>query len=193
VANAKITSKGQITIPRDVRERLGLRPGDDIEFVEESEGYRIQKLVPVTPFKKYRGYLKHLAGQDPDQLVESARGGRGRYQRPARRAHPRRAPHGQESERALAETIGAAALLMSEPVYAELAVQFSDRMDWTASSGTLPSGWCRRAVKCCTRLAEAGANTCGDGWRPGRVRSLAPCRRCSAISAARASSPDSTW
>ena len=73
----KITSKGQVTIPKDVRERLGLRPGDEIEFIEDRSGFRVQKLVPVSPFKKYRGYLKGLTGRDPDELIDSARGGRG--------------------------------------------------------------------------------------------------------------------
>lgn len=73
----KITTKGQVTIPKDVRERLGLRPGDEIEFIEDRSGFRVQKRVPASPFKKYRGYLKRLAGSDPDDLVESARGGRG--------------------------------------------------------------------------------------------------------------------
>ncbi len=73
----KITTKGQVTIPKDVRERLGLRPGDEIEFVEDRSGFRVQKRVPTSPFKKYRGYLKGLAGRDPDEIVESARGGRG--------------------------------------------------------------------------------------------------------------------
>lgn len=77
VPKAKITRKGQVTIPKDVRERLGVRPGDEIEFVEDTMGFRIQKRVAVSPFKKYRGYLKGLAGRDPDELVESARGGRG--------------------------------------------------------------------------------------------------------------------
>jgi hypothetical protein len=39
------------------------------------------------------------------------------------------APHSDESERALGEAVGAGALLISEPVYAELAVHFPDRMD----------------------------------------------------------------
>ena len=78
VARTKITSKGQVTIPKDVRERLGLRPGDEIEFVDDRKGFRVQKRVVASPFRKYRGHLKHLAGRDPDELVESARGGRGR-------------------------------------------------------------------------------------------------------------------
>ena len=51
----KITTKGQVTIPKDVRERLGLRPGDEIEFVEDRSGFRVQKRVAASPFKKYRG------------------------------------------------------------------------------------------------------------------------------------------
>jgi len=77
-ARTKITSKGQVTIPKDVRDRLGLRSGDEIEFVDDGKGFRVQKRVTASPFRKYRGYLKHLAGRDPDELVESARGERGR-------------------------------------------------------------------------------------------------------------------
>lgn len=75
-ARTKVTSKGQVTIPKDVRERLGLRTGDEIEFVDDRQGFRVQKRIAESPFRKYRGYLKHLAGRDPDELVESARGGR---------------------------------------------------------------------------------------------------------------------
>lgn len=32
---ATITSKGQITLPKEVRERYGLKPGDTVEFLEE--------------------------------------------------------------------------------------------------------------------------------------------------------------
>lgn len=46
MAEAKLTSKGQITIPKAVRERMGLRTGDRVEFVEDAPGeFRI---VPVT-------------------------------------------------------------------------------------------------------------------------------------------------
>jgi predicted nucleic acid-binding protein len=39
------------------------------------------------------------------------------------------APHGDESERALAQAVRAGALLISEPVYAELAAHFGDKAD----------------------------------------------------------------
>ena len=39
------------------------------------------------------------------------------------------APHGDESERALAEAVRAGAIVISEPAYAELAAHFADRAD----------------------------------------------------------------
>ncbi len=71
---AKLTSKGQVTIPKGVRERLGLRTGDEVEFVEEAGAVRIAKRVVASPFSKYRGYLKELAGGEPDEIVEQMRG-----------------------------------------------------------------------------------------------------------------------
>lgn len=38
MASAALTSKGQITIPIEVREELGLKAGDRIEFVKGEEG-----------------------------------------------------------------------------------------------------------------------------------------------------------
>jgi len=38
MATAAVTSKGQITIPIEVREELGLKAGDRIEFVKSEEG-----------------------------------------------------------------------------------------------------------------------------------------------------------
>ncbi len=34
-AKATITSKGQITLPKEVRNRFGLKTGDSVEFIEE--------------------------------------------------------------------------------------------------------------------------------------------------------------
>ena len=38
MATAIVTSKGQITIPKSVRERLGVDAGDRVEFVESENG-----------------------------------------------------------------------------------------------------------------------------------------------------------
>lgn len=40
-----MTSKGQVTVPKPVREKLLLRPGDKIDFRLEDDGVH---LVPVT-------------------------------------------------------------------------------------------------------------------------------------------------
>ena len=43
---ATITSKGQVTVPKSIRDRLHLKPGDKIDFVlEEDGGLRV---TPVT-------------------------------------------------------------------------------------------------------------------------------------------------
>jgi antitoxin PrlF len=53
---ATLTSKGQTTIPKDVRERLGLKPGDRIRFMVNPDGS--VALVPVTlSVKQLRGML----------------------------------------------------------------------------------------------------------------------------------------
>lgn len=38
VENAKLTSKGQITIPKDVRKALNLSPGARVSFIVEENG-----------------------------------------------------------------------------------------------------------------------------------------------------------
>lgn len=41
MTSATVTSKGQVTIPADVRARLGLRPGSRLAFVATADGYEI--------------------------------------------------------------------------------------------------------------------------------------------------------
>ena len=43
---ATITSKGQVTVPKIVRDRLHLRPGDKLEFLVDEDG--TLRVVPVT-------------------------------------------------------------------------------------------------------------------------------------------------
>jgi AbrB family looped-hinge helix DNA binding protein len=35
---AKVTSKGQVTLPLKLRDQLGIEPGDRVVFVEQSDG-----------------------------------------------------------------------------------------------------------------------------------------------------------
>jgi AbrB family looped-hinge helix DNA binding protein len=43
MATAAVTSKGQITIPLEVRKKLGLKPGDRVRFIEGKHGEYILK------------------------------------------------------------------------------------------------------------------------------------------------------
>jgi antitoxin PrlF len=54
-AQAKVTSKGQITVPREVRLLMGVRPGDRLLFESDAKGIRVRPLRTSSPFAKYRG------------------------------------------------------------------------------------------------------------------------------------------
>ena len=52
---ARVTSKGQVTIPYEIREALGLRPGDTVEFESGEQGVQMRAGRKESPFTKYRG------------------------------------------------------------------------------------------------------------------------------------------
>ena len=52
---AKITSKGQITVPIEVRRLLGVRAGDRLLFESDSDGVHIRPVRSQGVFEKYRG------------------------------------------------------------------------------------------------------------------------------------------
>lgn len=52
---ARITSKGQITVPLEIRRALGVRPGDKLLFENDGRGVRVRPVRTKSPFEKYRG------------------------------------------------------------------------------------------------------------------------------------------
>ena len=52
---ARITSKGQITVPRDVRRALGVQAGDHLVFECIGQELRVRALKTTSAFSKYRG------------------------------------------------------------------------------------------------------------------------------------------
>lgn len=53
--DAKVTSKGQITVPREIRRKLGVRAGDKLRFEEDATGVRVMAVRKESVFEKYRG------------------------------------------------------------------------------------------------------------------------------------------
>ena len=60
---AKVTSKGQVTIPKQVRDKLGVGPGENVGFDERDGVLVISKVVTKSPFDKWVGRLKNLEGR----------------------------------------------------------------------------------------------------------------------------------
>ena len=52
---AKLTSKGQLTVPNEVRRDLGVRPGDKLLFKKVGTIYHFIPVKKLCPFEKYRG------------------------------------------------------------------------------------------------------------------------------------------
>jgi antitoxin PrlF len=54
----RVTTKGQVTIPKNVRESLGIVPETDVDFQEDNGRFyivKISKNKPTTRFNKLRG------------------------------------------------------------------------------------------------------------------------------------------
>lgn len=63
----RVTTKGQVTIPRGVREALGISPETEIDFVEDSGRFYIVKTnepKPVGKFRKLRGIASSKMSTD---------------------------------------------------------------------------------------------------------------------------------
>ena len=57
IGTSRITAKGQITIPKAVREVLALRVGDEVLFVADGSGASLH-LVPRRELRSLRGVLR---------------------------------------------------------------------------------------------------------------------------------------
>ena len=81
---AKLTEKGQIVIPSEIRARYGLTPGTQLEFVDEGGAIRLvvrRRVAPSDPMDGYgmikvksRGKPRRLAEFDAAALVRGRRG-----------------------------------------------------------------------------------------------------------------------
>ncbi len=62
----KITVKGQVTIPQEIRERHGLLPGTEVEFVDDGEEVRLVKAEGGQ--RRGRALVERLRGRADTRL-----------------------------------------------------------------------------------------------------------------------------
>ena len=77
----RVTSKGQVTIPQDIRERAGFLPGTEVAFEIGEDGVvRIRRQVERSEHDDFRAHLERMrgtgraAGMTTDELMALLRG-----------------------------------------------------------------------------------------------------------------------
>ena len=69
----KIGERGQVTIPKKLRERYGLMPNIDVEFVPEADGVKLKKKTRhISAVRQVFGILNR--GESTDAYIEEIRG-----------------------------------------------------------------------------------------------------------------------
>ena len=69
-----VSEKGQVTIPKSLRIKLGLRPGTVLDF-EAVEGKLVAvKRGPQDPFSEWLGKGRLPGGMDVDAYLKTVRG-----------------------------------------------------------------------------------------------------------------------
>ena len=74
----RITSKGQVTIPQDIREKLGLLPDTEVEFTLDGDGVRVTKARRGAR-SRGRAIVEHMrgrgdSGMTTDEIMRLTRG-----------------------------------------------------------------------------------------------------------------------
>ena len=59
----RITAKGQVTIPVEIREKLGLLPNSEVEFEIDGRSVRIRKARGARAGARGRSLVQHLRGK----------------------------------------------------------------------------------------------------------------------------------
>lgn len=68
----RVSEKGQITVPKQMRERLGIRPGDELDVVDDGGKVVLSKAVDDDPVAAVYGILG--TNLDTDAIIEEMRG-----------------------------------------------------------------------------------------------------------------------
>lgn len=75
MVRAKVTSKGQITLPIEIRHVLGVKKGNFVEFFNDHKKIVLKKAEgEVSTFEQWIGYAKHKNLDDVDEFLTDLRG-----------------------------------------------------------------------------------------------------------------------
>ncbi|MBW3660811.1 MAG: AbrB/MazE/SpoVT family DNA-binding domain-containing protein [Gemmatimonadetes bacterium] len=66
----KVTTKGQVTIPKEIRDRLGIHPGTEVEFKIEDRRVILRRVAAMDPIDALVGLIEEPIDVDA-YLVES--------------------------------------------------------------------------------------------------------------------------
>jgi AbrB family looped-hinge helix DNA binding protein len=71
----RVTSKGQVTIPRQIREKLGIAPNGEVDFVEDGDRVYLLRKSGNSFEKRFRA-LRGIATvkMTTDQIMAMTRG-----------------------------------------------------------------------------------------------------------------------
>ena len=71
--NAVLSEKGQVTIPKAIRDDLGLEPGTVLDFIEDHGRIIVCKVVKENPFSAWRGKGRIPGGRSVDEYLSLSR------------------------------------------------------------------------------------------------------------------------
>ncbi len=74
---ARVTSKGQVTIPKEVRKALGVREGDSLVFEVENGGAHVSVVRKPVSFADYAGVWREGKGMTIEEVNAYVRDLRG--------------------------------------------------------------------------------------------------------------------
>jgi len=75
MATATVTSKGQITLPKRIRERLGVKPGDRVAFRERPDGSIVVEAETVDLLDLFGMLKPRKRGVTLDDMEDAIRRG----------------------------------------------------------------------------------------------------------------------
>lgn len=71
---ATLSSKGQVTVPKNVRDALGLEAGSELSFELQAGHVIVRKEVSKDILGRWKGHLKDVAaGRSTDEVIAEMR------------------------------------------------------------------------------------------------------------------------